>query len=71
MAKSAAEKAVNEVKNTNAYKTASYKVQQGVTEIKRSEAFNSFKNSEAGQFAEEFAKNVVKELKQGPGSKLR
>ena len=62
MAKSAAEKSMNEVKSSHAYKSASQTVQQQISSISE---------SDAGKFVQSFVENVKKELKDANSNQSR
>ena len=59
-----AKSAVEQVKNSDIYKTASYKVQEQITNVKRSESYQKVSDSEAGKVAGSFFQNLKKEWKQ-------
>ena len=71
MAKSAAEKSMNEVKSSHAYKSASQTVQQQISSIKQSESFKQLSESDAGKFVQSFVENVKKELKDANSNQSR
>jgi hypothetical protein len=67
-AKSAAQKSVKEVKNSEIYKTAAQTVQEKVNTVKQSESFKQMSDSEAGKFLNTFVQNVKKEWKANPNN---
>ncbi len=70
-AKSAAEKGVKEVKNSDVYKTAAQTVQEKVNTVKQSESFKQMSDSDAGKFLNTFVQNVKKEWKDANSNNSR